>query len=170
VGGLALAFASPAAAQYTLPPDNSGADQYVAPVPDPGGNRPSAPGPGHPGLLPSGVRSSLPPGSEGSLLARIATDPGSGAPVGVSGRTGSGAKGSSGGHGSGTGSSAGNGGGGGNGGSGGGSPHETGTSAASAITSAVSDNTGVGVLAAGLLALTLGAAGLGLVQRRRRPY
>jgi hypothetical protein len=170
VAVLALTLSGPAAAQYTLPPDNSGADQYVPPTAGPGGNTPSSPGPGHPGSLPPGVRASLPPGSEGKLLTRIATDPGSGAPVGVSGRTGAAGRHASSRNGSATGSSSADSGATGKGRASVGVAHEAGTNAASAITNAVSDNTGVGILAAGLFALTLGAAGLGLAQRRRRSY
>ena len=161
VGALAFALlsASPAAAEYTLPPDNSGADQYVPPVPDAGGSRPSGPGTGTPGSLAPNVRASLPAGTEGRVLARLATDPGSGAPS-------AGARGSSGG---GRGAAAGGGtSAGANSGGGGGRAHEADVTAASAITSSVSDNPGVGILAGGILVLTLGAGGLGLVQRRRR--
>jgi hypothetical protein len=167
-GALALLFASPAAAQETIAPDNSGADQYVAPVPGPGGNHPSAPGPGHPGSLSPHARSSLPAGPEGRLLARLATDPGSGAPATTAG---GGGNGSSGGNGAGGGSGSsglGDLGGGGSGGSGGGGAREGDATAASAITSSVSDNPSIGLLAAGLLALTLGAAAAGARKRRRQ--
>jgi hypothetical protein len=159
-GALALLLASPAAAQETIPPDNSGADQYVAPVPDAGGNRPSGPGASRPGSLSPGARAALPSGSEGRLLARLATDPGSGAPSVAGGQASSGGSGSAGGGNTGT---AGNG----NGG-GGNRSREADVTAASAITSSISDGGGAGVLVGGLVALTLGVAALRLVQHRRR--
>jgi hypothetical protein len=153
----ALAFASPAAAQEVIPPDNGGGDQYVAPVPDAGGPRPSGPGASHPGSLSPSVRASLPPGSEGRLLTRLATDPGSGAP------------GAGGGSGSSSGGKDGAGGGsGGSGASGGDSAGESDVTAASAITSSVSDNPSVGLLVAGIALMTLGGAVMRISQRRRR--
>src|SRR5919197_1285165 len=85
---LALGLAAPAAAPaQTMPPNNGGIDQYVAPVPDSRGEHPANPGHegGDPSRLPPSVRGSLPPGAEGALLARLATDPGSGAPADGSG-------------------------------------------------------------------------------------
>src|SRR3954447_21163008 len=84
---LLVALAVPASAPAQLPPNNGGVDQYVAPVPDSRGDRPA--NPGHHGggssQLPDRVRSSLPAGEEGAVLARLATDPGSGAPTGSGG-------------------------------------------------------------------------------------
>lgn len=166
-GALALGLAPPAQAVYVLPPDNSGADQYVAPVPDAGGNHPSGPGTGHTGSLPPGVRSSLPPGNEGKLLARLATDPGSGAPVGVAGAKSSGGS-AVGGRGTAGSGSNGSRAGGGHANGGATGAHEDHVNAASAITNAVSDNRGVGLLVGALFVLTVGVAALSLVQRRRR--
>ena len=170
---LALALALPAAAQAeSISPGNSGGDQYVPPVPDAGGNRPSNPGNGDPGKLPPSVRHSLPAGSEGKILARLATDPGSGAPsvAGVGGSAAASGSSGSGGGGSGDNGSGGGGAGAGgdNGGGGGDSAGEANTTAASAITSSVSDNPGVGIVAAAMLALMLAAAAFGRAQRRRR--
>ena len=170
---LAIALAAPAAARAeSIAPDNSGADQYVAPVPDAGGNRPSGPGASHPGNLPPSVRNSLPPGSEGRLLARLATDPGSGAPT-SGGAGGSSVAGGAAGSNGAVGGGAGSGGGGGDnagsaGGGGGDSAGEAEPTAASAITSSVSDNPGVGIVVAAMVGLTLAAAAFGRTQRRRR--
>jgi hypothetical protein len=157
----ALALASPAGAQYSLPPDNSGADQYVPPVPDPGGNRPANPGHSKPGSLSPSVRRSLPSGSEGLLLARLATDPGSGAPSSASGQGSS-----RGGGGTGDGKSSGDE----SGGGAGGRTKEADATATSAITSAISDNPSVGLLAGAILVLTVAAAAVGLGSRRRRRF
>ena len=172
---LLLAFVAPAAAQESIQPDNSGGDQYVPPVAGPGGNKPSNPGPGNPGSLSPHARRSLPSGPEGQLLARLATDPGSGAPSSTA--TGGGAGGGSGSSSGGGGSAGGAGGGsgisglgedGGSGGSGGGGADDTGATAASAITHSISDNPSIGLLFVGLLALTLGAGAAGLLKRRRQ--
>jgi hypothetical protein len=73
--------ATPAAAQDPLPDNNAGTGEYVEPVPDAEGDRRATPGPGpRRGSLPPGVRDDLPPGEEGRVLERLATDPGSGAP------------------------------------------------------------------------------------------
>ena len=171
---LALAFASPAMAQDSIPTDNSGGDQYVPPVPDARGNRPSGPNSGNPGHLSPRARASLPSGVEGQVLARLATDPGSGAPSDV----GSGGDGSSSGGtaGTGAGGSGGGGGGGADGGgaldggggaSGGKAASEGGATAASAISSAVSDNPSIVALVLALLALTLASAAFGIARRRR---
>jgi MYXO-CTERM domain-containing protein len=153
--GVALALALPlfagapaAPAQERLPDDNAGTGQYVEPVPDAGGDRPASPGgaDGPAGSLPPGTRSDLPPGEEGRVLERLATDPGSGA-------SGSGQR-------------------------------ERGTdrraegdslpgddrSAASAVTSAVTDSDSPAgkILVAGMLLLTAALAGAGFAWRRRR--
>jgi hypothetical protein len=73
--------AAPAPAQGPLPDDNAGTGQYVEPVPDAGGDRPAAPGSRDgAGRLPSDTREALPPGEEGRILERIASEPGTGAP------------------------------------------------------------------------------------------
>lgn len=100
VGALALTPV-PAVAQEPLPDDNSGTDQYIEPVPDAGGDRQAGGGSDRrPNRLPEGTRDSLPPGDEGRILGRIATDPGAGAPAGNS-ASGGGESGGSGGSGSG---------------------------------------------------------------------
>jgi hypothetical protein len=166
----ALALAAPAAAT-ALPPNNGGIDQYVAPVPDAGGDRPANPGGGGGGggtggdgsgggggvsQLPPGVQGSLPAGDEGSLLARIATDPGSGAP-------------SSGGKDGSSGGGTGSGGSGDSDGAGGSerSADEKDVTAASAITSSVSDDPAVAVVILAILGLTLALGAIGLARRRR---
>jgi hypothetical protein len=167
---LALGLAAPAA-HAQMPPNNGGIDQYVAPVPDSRGDRPA--NPGHqgsgPSQLPPRVRGSLPAGSEGTILARLATDPGSGAPVdgtdrGDGTRSGGAAGGGSGGGGSD--------GGGGDSAGGANSPTTTATkekqvSAASAITSSISNDPAVAVVVAALLGLTLALGAIGLARRRR---
>jgi hypothetical protein len=171
-----VALAVPATAPAQLPPNNGGVDQYVAPVPDSRGDRPA--NPGHHGggssQLPARVRSSLPAGEEGAVLARLATDPGSGAP------TGSGGHGSSSGNGDRDHSGAGVAGGGGSGGSGGGSGSgggggvattggtaEKDVSPVSAITSSISDDPAVAVTVAAILGLTLAIAAVAVTRRRR---
>ena len=162
----ALFLAAPAA-YAQLPPNNGGVDQYVAPVPDSRGDRPANPRHegGDPSDLPPRVRGSLPPGSVGALLARLATDPGSGAPLG-----------------SGDGDSDGSGGGGAGGSGGGGSSggglgdlnspttsaaKEKHVTAASAITSSISDDPAVAVVVLAVLALTLALGAIGIARRRR---
>jgi hypothetical protein len=170
---LALGLAAPAGAPAQLPPNNGGVDQYVAPVPDSRGDRPANPrhegggggGGGNSSQLPAQVRSSLPAGSEGAVLARLATDPGSGAPSG--GGDGNGDRDRSAGGGVASGGS----GGGGSGDGSGSAPatHEKDVSAASAITSAVSDDPGVAVVVAAIVAMTLALGAIGLARRRRSP-
>jgi hypothetical protein len=159
--------AAPAAAQR-LPDDNSGTGQYIEPVPDAEGDRPANPGGGgdrggsggggsDSGGLPPSVRDDLPPGAEGRVLERLATDPGSGAQPGVGGRSGGG----DGAGGSDRGRSS----------RGGPAGDELGGdgSAASALSSAVTGDDGpaIPLLVGGLLLLTLAAAGIRL--RSSRP-
>jgi hypothetical protein len=83
-----FASAAPAPAQDPqLPENNAGTGQYVEPVPDAGGDRPAGPGgqSGGGSTLPPETRSDLPPGEEGRILDRIASDPGSGAPEAAGG-------------------------------------------------------------------------------------
>jgi hypothetical protein len=151
-----LVLCAPAAAQGPLPPNNGGSTQYIPPRPDPGGDRPANPGsPSRPDRLPAAVRGSLPAGPEGELLTRFATATGYGAPSDEP-RNGSGKANGSGGGGGVDGSSS---------ASGRRVLHEGGGTAASAVTSAASD-TGVAVLVAALVALTL--AGLAVARSRRR--
>jgi hypothetical protein len=152
------AAAVPARAQAPLPENNAGTGQYVEPVPDAGGNRPGHPHGGHRRLrLSPRARQAIPGGAEGRTLARLATDPGSGAPAGGGGgsdRT-PGSRGSA--H-RGRGASA---------------PGSAGldhVTAASAVTSAAvgDDGGGVPVVLLGVVVLTLGASAAAIRRRRRR--
>jgi hypothetical protein len=163
IAALALGPAAPAAAA-ALPPNNGGVDQYVAPVPDSGGDRPANPGGGGHGgqtqsQLPAQVRSTLPAGSEGVLLSRLATDPGSGAPAGTGGGGSADASGGSAGlDGS-------------RDGGGAGDSKLTGekkdVTAASAISSSISDDPAVAVVVLAIVGLTLALAAIGFARRRR---
>lgn len=84
-----LALAGPAAAQDTVPGDNSGVDQYSESLPSSDGRRAPAVGarPVQGVPLSRRVESSLPGGQHGRLLRRVATDPTLGAPVRRKGRT-----------------------------------------------------------------------------------
>jgi hypothetical protein len=164
---LTLGLAAPAPAQ--LPPNNGGVDQYVAPVPDSKGDRPANPRHegGDPSRLPPSVRASLPPGGEGQVLGRLATDPGSGAPADAGGATGgSGDRDRSGGGGAAGGSGGGGSGGGGIGTTGG--TEQKNVTAASAITSSISDDPAVAVTVAAIIALTLAAMAVAFARRQRR--
>jgi hypothetical protein len=154
----ALALCAPAMAQGPLPPNNGGSTQYIPPRPDPGGDKPANPAsPSRPDRLPANVRGSLPSGREGELLTRFATSPGYGAPSDEP-RGGTGKKGDGSGAGEGV------------DGSSPASRHkvldEGGGTAASAVTSAASD-TGVAVLIAALVALTLATLAVARSRRKR---
>ena len=151
VAAAILVPAAPAAAQDGVPSNNGGATQYIPPRPDPGGDKPSNPAsPSRPDRLPASTRAALPAGTEGDLLERFATSQGYGAPADeprAGGRGGAGGR-----HDAAT--------------SGRTRIREEGGTAASAVTSAVSDPS-VAVLAIALAALTLGALALGRARRRR---